>query len=139
MPRQTTRGKPQRRAVERGPGGTPADRLVRAWLDGDDAAFEDLAEACIAGGRDGVLAAALRKLSARYDEEAAEEVGAALTAVAEAAEDGEGFDAAEVLLLPVAVSGPPPDPAPFTAGLAGSGAFPPEAEVTFAEGWRAAE
>ena len=139
MPRQTTPGRPQRRAAERGAGGTPAERLVRAWLDGDDGAFEGLAEACIAGGRDGVLAVAQRKLSGKHEEEAVEAFVAALTAVAEVAAGGERFDAAELLLLPVAVAGPPPDPAPFTAGRAGSGAFPPEAEARFAEGWRSAE
>src|SRR5215210_4295281 len=68
MPRKTTHAPtPSRGSRVKGAGGsTPADRLIRAWLDADDNGFEDLAEELIAGSRDGVLAAALRKLSERY-------------------------------------------------------------------------
>ena len=75
MPRKTmhapTPGRGGRAKGARG--STPADRLVRAWLDGDQDGFEELAEELIAGGRDGVLAAAVRKLSERYEEDAVED------------------------------------------------------------------
>jgi hypothetical protein len=130
----------RRRAAAKATGrGTPADRLVRAWLDGDDDAFADLAEELIAGGRDGVLAAAVRKLAGRHEDEAVAEFVEALTEVAEAADGGDAFGHAELVLLPVLSEGRPPDPAPIAAGLPGSGAFPPTAEVAFAEGWRSAE
>jgi hypothetical protein len=60
MPRKTTPQPPRRGGAKRkGQGGsTPADRLVRAWLDEDYDIFEDLTEELIAGGRDGVLLAA---------------------------------------------------------------------------------
>ncbi len=140
MPRKTPQRPPCRRAVAMATGGgTPADRLIRTWLDEDYDAFEDLAEELIAGGRDGVLAAAVRKLSERYGDEAVEELAGALTGLAEAAEGQDAFHFAELVLLPVLAEGPPPDPAPLASGLAGSGAFPPEAEAVFAEGWRSAE
>jgi hypothetical protein len=141
MPRKNTqRPPPHRNAEAKRPGrGTPADRLIRAWLDADHGAFEALAEDLITGGRDGVLAAALRKLSEKYEAEAVEEFAAALIELAEVAEGRDAFDFAELVLLPVLAEGPPPDPAPLAGSLAGSGAFPPEAEVAFAEGWRSAE
>jgi hypothetical protein len=121
-------------------GSTPADRLIRAWLDGDHDGFEDLAEELIAGGRDGVLAAALRKLSERYEDDAVEDFADDLMEVAEAAEGQREFDFASLVLLPVVPEGgPPPDPAQLARGLAASGAFPPGAEVAFAAGWSAAE
>jgi hypothetical protein len=142
MPRKTNRAPPPgpgSRAKGAG-GSTPADRLIRAWLDGDQDGFEDLAEELIAGGRDGVLAAAARKLSERYEEDAVEDFADDLTEVAEAAEGQRGFDFASLVLLPVVPeSGPPPDPALLASGLAASGAFPPEAEPAFAAGWRTAE
>ncbi len=140
MPRKTPQRPPRRRAVAMGAGaGTPADRLIRTWLDEDYDAFEDLAEELIAGGRDGVLAAAMRKLSERYEDEAVEEFVGALTGLAEAAEGQDAFHFAELVLLPILTEGPPPDPALLANGLASSGAFPPEAEAVFAEGWRSAE
>ncbi len=140
MPRKTTQHPSHRRAEGRGTGsGTPADRLVRAWLDGKDDTFADLAEEFIAGGRDGVLSAALRKFAERYEEEAVEEFALALTELAEAVEGQAGFDLAELVLLPVATSGAPPDPARLAGSLAGAGLFPAEAELIFAAGWRSAE
>jgi hypothetical protein len=141
MPRKTTQQQPRRGSAERkGPGsGTPADRLVRAWLDEDYDTFEDLAEELIAGGRDGVLLAARRKLSEKYEDDEVEEFAAALTEMAEAARSQDPFDVAELVLLPVVTAGSLPDPALFTSSLANSGAFPPEAKVAFAEGWRSAE
>jgi hypothetical protein len=140
MPRKTTQRPPRRHTVGKGGGsGTPADRLIRAWLDEDYDAFEDLAQELIAGGRDGVLSAAVRKLSERYEDDAVEEFAAALTEAAEAAEGQDGFDFAELVLLPLVSSGPLPDPAALTNGLADAGIFPAEAEVIFAEGWNSAE
>ncbi len=142
MPRKTTHAPPPGRGSRaKGAGGsTPADRLIRAWLDGDDDGFGDLAEELIAGGRDGVLAAAARKLSERYEEDAVEDFADGLTEVAEAADGQREFGFASLVLLPVVPEGgPPPDPAPLAAGLAASGAFPPEAELAFAAGWRTAE
>ena len=112
MPRKTTHAPtPSRGSRVKGAGGsTPADRLIRAWLDADDDGFEDLAEELIAGGRDGVLAAALRKLSEKYEAEAVEAFAAALTELAEVAEGQDAFDFAELVLLPVLAEGPPPDP-----------------------------
>ena len=81
----------------------------------------------------------MRKLSERYGDEAVEEFAGALTGLAEAAEGQDAFHFAELVLLPILAEGPPPDPAPLASGLAGSGAFPPEAEAAFAEGWRSAE
>ena len=142
MPRKTTHAPtPGHGGRAKGAGGaTPADRLIRAWLDGDHDGFEDLAEELIAGGRDGVLAAAVRKLSERYEEDAVEDFADDLTEVAEAAEGQREFDFASLVLLPVVPGGgPPPDPAPLAGGLAASGAFPPEAEPAFAAGWSTAE
>ncbi len=140
MPRKTTQQPPRRRGAERkGQGGTPADRLVRAWLDEDYDTFEDLAEELIAGGRDGVLLAARRKLSEKYEDEEVDEFATALTEMAEAVTGQDAFDISELVLLPVVTAGSLPDPATFTGGLASSGAFPPEAKVVFAEGWRSVE
>jgi hypothetical protein len=142
MPRKTTHAPPPDRGgrAKGAGGGTPAVRLIRAWLDGDQDGFEELAEELIAGGRDGVLAAAVRKLSERYEEDAVEDFADDLTEVAEAAEGQREFDFASLVLLPVVPGGgPPPDPALLAGGLAASGAFPPAAEPAFAAGWRAAE
>src|SRR3712207_378266 len=111
MPRKTTRAPtPGHGSRAKGAGGsTPADRLIRAWLDGDHDGFEDLAEELIAGARDGVLAAAARKLSERYEEDAVEDFADDLAEVAEAAESQPEFDFASLVLLPVAPeAGPPP-------------------------------
>ena len=142
MPRKTNHAPPPGRGSRaKGAGGsTPADRLIRAWLVGDGDAFDDLAEELIAGGRDGVLAAAVRKLSERYEEDAVEDFADDLAEVAEAAEGQREFDFASLVLLPVVPGGgPPPDPARLAGGLAASGAFPPEAEPAFAAGWSTAE
>src|SRR3712207_9094759 len=113
MPRRTTHAPPPGHGSgAKGAGAsTPADRLIRAWLDGDHDGFEDLAEELIAGGRDGVLAAAARKLSERYEEDAVVDFADDLAEVAEAADGQRGFDFASLVLLPVVPGGgPPPDP-----------------------------
>lgn len=142
MPRKTTRPPPSARGgkAKGAVGGTPADRLIRAWLDGDDGAFEDLAEELIAGGRDGVLAAATRKLSEKYEDKDVDDFIDDLTEMAEAAEGQREFDFASLVLLPVAPgNGALPDPALLASGLAASGAFPAEAEPAFAAGWSTAD
>lgn len=138
MPRKTTQQPPRRRGADRkGQGsGTPADRLVRAWLAEDYDTFEDLAEELIAGGRDGVLLAATRKLAEKYEDDEVDDFASALTEMAEATGGQDAFDIAELVLLPVVTAGTLPDPAAFTGNLANSGVFPPEAKVMFAEGWR---
>jgi hypothetical protein len=140
MPRKTTQQPLRRRGAERtGQGGTPADRLVRAWLDEDYDTFEDLAEKLIADGRDGVLLAARRKLSEKYEDEEVDEFTTALMEWAEAADGQDAFDMAELILLPVVTAGSLPDPAVFTGSFANSGVFPLKAKLVFAEGWRSAE
>lgn len=139
MSRKTSQPSPRRRPEGKLAGGTPADRLMRAWHDQDDEAFAEQAAELIAKGRDGVLSTALRKYGERYEDEAVEEFAQALTEIAEVVEAGPGFDVAQLVLLPILATGPLPDPTPLAAGLAGSGVFPPEAELTFLAGWRAAE
>ncbi len=110
MPRKTSQPASPRPGAGRAQGGgTPADRLIRAWLDEDYDSFEDLAEEIIAAGRDGVLAAAVRKYGEKYDDEAVEDFAAALSGVAEAAEGQAGFDYAQLVLLPVVVGRGMPD------------------------------
>jgi hypothetical protein len=139
MGRKTRQRLPDRRADAKGSAGTPADRLVRTWLTGDDDAFGDLAEQIIAEGRDGVLSAAMRKLAERHADEEVEEFGAALLEIAETAEGQDRFHFAELVLLPIVTAGPAPDPGLFTHGLAASGLFPAQADLAFADGWRSAE
>ena len=139
MSRKTRQSTPRRQSEGKSGSGTPADRLLRAWLDQDDEAFAMQAEEFIAGGRDGVLSTALRKLADRYEEDAVEDFVLALTEIAEVADADTGFDLAELVLLPMLVTGALPDPAPLATGLAASGAVPAEAEITFLAGWRSAE
>lgn len=139
MSRKSRQPPPRRQPAGKAGSGSPADRLLRAWLDQDDEAFAMQAEEFIAGGRDGVLSTALRKLAERYEDDAVEDFALALTEIAEVAEQGAGFDMAELVLLPVVTAGALPDPAPLATGLAASGAFPAEAEIVFLAGWRAAE
>jgi hypothetical protein len=139
MSRKTRQQSPRRSSEGKSGSGTPADRLLRAWLDQDDEAFAMQAEEFIAGGRDGVLSTALRKLADRYEEDAVEDFVLALTEIAEVADADTGFDLAELVLLPLLVTGTLPDPAPLATGLAASGAVPAEAEITFLAGWRSAE
>ncbi|WP_144404728.1 hypothetical protein [Belnapia sp. F-4-1] len=141
MPRKTPQQPPRRlNANRKNQGGTtPADRLVRAWLDEDYDTFEDLAEELIAGGRDGVLLAAKRKLSEKYEDDEVDDFAAALTEMAEATDGQDACDIAELVLLPVVIPASLPSPALFTDSLTSSGVFPPKAKVVFAEGWRSVE
>ncbi|TDG05920.1 hypothetical protein [Paracraurococcus ruber] len=128
-----------RRTPPPGRGGTPADRLTRAWLDEDDDAFDALAEEFIAAGRDGVLDAALRKLAEKYEDDAVAECAAALIEVAEVARGGPGFDEAQLVMLPVFPEAGLPDAAAIAAGLPAAGVVLPEARLLLAPGWRLAE
>ncbi|TCZ64870.1 hypothetical protein [Roseicella aquatilis] len=140
MPRKTQQPPARHKAAAgRAASGTPADRLVRAWLDEDYDSFEDLVEELIVDGRDGVFSAAVRKLSEKYEDEAVQDFAAALTELAEAAEGQEGFDLAQLVLLPAVTAGRLPDAAALAQGLAAAGVVPQGAETSFAEGWRAAE
>jgi hypothetical protein len=68
--------------------GTPADRLMRAYADEEGTEFDELAEELIAAGRDGVLDQAIRKVAARFGEEAAQDLAQDLLVVAEGARIG---------------------------------------------------
>ena len=116
--------------------GSPADRLVRAFADGDGAQFDALADELLSAGRDGVLDVALRKAAERHGEEAVGDFAADLLAAAEGAEIGpSGW--AELVALPVALpAGGPPPAAGLARGAVGSGAFPDTAEVRFLPEWR---
>ncbi|MDB5369369.1 MAG: hypothetical protein JWP20_927 [Roseomonas sp.] len=119
--------------------GSPADRLVRAFIDDDSAEFEPLANTLLASGRQGVLDAALRKLRERYEDEAAQDFTLDLMVLAEGAQIGPaGW--AELVALPVAL--PPdslPDPAGLAASLLAAGAFPDTLDIRFLPQWRSPE
>ncbi len=121
--------------------GPLADRLLDGYTDEDPdrAAFEDLAEDCIAAGRGDVLDLAIRKAGDSLGEAGAADLRADLRGLAEAAELGpSGW--AELVALPVAL--PPadvPDAADIVAGVLAAGVLPPNVEVRFLPGWRAPE
>jgi hypothetical protein len=117
--------------------GTPADRLVRAFADEDGTEFEELAEGLIAAGRDGVLEQAMRKVGARYGEEAMQDLAQDLLAIAEGARIGPSGWAA-LVALPVALPpGMPPDAASLGHSLLASGAVEEGLELRFLPEWRA--
>ncbi|PHK93492.1 hypothetical protein CR162_18250 [Pseudoroseomonas rhizosphaerae] len=119
--------------------GTPADRLMRLFAGEDGAAFEALAEALIAQGRDGVLEQAARKVALRYGEEAAEELAQDLLSLAEGAPVGpSGW--ATLVALPVALPHDTlPDPVALGEGLLASGALPEAGSLRLLPQWRAPE
>jgi hypothetical protein len=84
VPLSAVRGRPQRPA-SRHRKGTPADRLVRAWLD-DDPDFDEVLGSLLDEGRQGVLDVGIRKVAADYVDEEAEDFKMAILEVAEAAE-----------------------------------------------------
>lgn len=119
--------------------GTPAERLMRAFADENGGEFEELAEELIAAGRDGVLDQAIRKVAARFGEEAAQELSQELLALAEGARIGPSGWAA-LVALPVALPpGAPPDPISLGESLIASGAVAEELELRFLPEWRAPE
>jgi hypothetical protein len=117
--------------------GTPADRLMRAFADEEGGEFDELAEELVAAGRDGVLDQAIRKVAARFGEEAAQDLAQELLAVAEGARIGPAGWAA-LVALPVALPpGAPPDPISLGESLIASGALAEELELRFLPEWRA--
>lgn len=118
------------------PAGTPADRLMRAFVDEDGTEFDALAEELVAAGRDGVLEQATRKVAARYGEDAAGDLAQDLQVVAEGARLGpSGW--AELVALPVALPpGAVPDAASLGHSLVASGALPEALELRFLPDWR---
>ena len=119
--------------------GTPADRLLRAFLGEDAAAFEAVAQEVLEAGRDGAIEVALRKAAERYGEEAAGELAEELLQLAEGAAIGpSGW--AELAVLPFALpAGPLPDAAALGRGFLGSGALPDSVELRLLPDWRLAE
>jgi hypothetical protein len=119
--------------------GTPADRLMRAFAEEDGAEFDALAEELIAAGRDGVLEQAMRKVGARYGEEAMQDLAQDLLSVASGARIGPaGW--AELVALPVALPpGTLPDAISLGESLLASGTLPESLEVRFLTEWRAPE
>ena len=119
--------------------GSPADRLVRAFVEGGEAGFDELLGEALASGRQGVLDVALRKLRERYADEAVEDFTDALWEAAEGAEIGpSGW--AELVALPVALpAGDPPEAGALVRGVIASGAFPETLEVRFLPRWRSPE
>jgi hypothetical protein len=121
------------------PSGTPADRLVRAFADEDGTEFDELAEALVAAGRDGVLEQAMRKVAARHGDEAADDLAADLLAVAEGARIGPAGWAA-LVALPVALPpGSLPDAAMLGESLLAAGTLPDSLDLRFLPGWRTPE
>ncbi|MCG7360873.1 hypothetical protein MHZ93_06380 [Roseomonas sp. ACRSG] len=119
--------------------GTPAERLMRAFADEDGGEFDELAEELVAAGRDGVLDQAIRKVAARFGEEAARELAQELLAVAEGARIGPAGWAA-LVALPVALPpDAPPDPVSLGESLIASGALAEELELRFLPEWRVPE
>lgn len=119
--------------------GSPAERLMRAFLGEDVAAFEAAAQEVLEAGRDGVIEVALRKAADRYGDEAAEDLAEELWQLAEGAAIGpSGW--AELAVLPFALpAGPLPDAAALGRGFLASGALPESVELRLLPEWRMAE
>ena len=134
VPQQTVRPRPKVTVPLPGKG-TPADRLVRTWLD-NDPAFNGLLHALLDEGRQGVLDVAIRKMAAKYEDEDVENFRMTLLAAAEGGDVAPGVFA-ELLATVVLVEPDAalPDPAPFAQGLASSGYFGAEEEVTILPAW----
>ncbi|WP_338664921.1 hypothetical protein VQH23_07045 [Pararoseomonas sp. SCSIO 73927] len=122
------------------PGGQPgpaADRLLAAFVAGDEDELDALAQDLLSAGRAEVLDLAIRKAAERHGNGNAEELAATLLSVAAGGALGpSGW--AELVALPVAL--PPgglPDAAAIAEGLLASGALEEALEVRFLPGWRA--
>jgi hypothetical protein len=126
---------PKPQAFAKAPGPI-ADRLLAGFEAEDGGAFDDLAQALLAAGRQDVLDLALRKIATRHGDEAAEDLEGALLAAAEAAKLGpSGW--AQVVALPVALpAARPPDAAAMGESLVAAGILPDSLEVRFLPGWR---
>jgi hypothetical protein len=119
--------------------GSPADRLMRAFVEDEGTGFDELLNEFLNTGRDGIIELAGRKIGERYGEEAAQDFATDLAAAAGIAQIGPaGW--AELVALPVALPpGTPPDAASLGASLIASGALPDTLEVRFLPEWRAPE
>ena len=107
-----------------------------AFDDEDGAAFDELAQALLAAGREDVLDLAVRKVGKAQGDEAAAEFEGELLALAEAARLGPSGWAA-LVALPVAIQMDAlPDAVALGESLIQSGGLPDTAEVTFLPGWR---
>jgi hypothetical protein len=119
-------------------GGSPADRLVRAFAGEGGTAFHDPANELLATGRDGVIDVAARKVAERYGDEAAEDFAVDMIVVAEGARLGpSGW--AQLVALPVALPGGElPDGAALGPGMVAAGIVPETLEIRFLPEWRSA-
>jgi hypothetical protein len=116
--------------------GPVADRLLAAFVAGEDEEMEALAQDLLSAGRDDVLDLAIRKAAERHGDENADELAGALLSAAEGAAVGpSGW--AELVALPVALSqGAPPDAIAMGNGLVASGVLDEALEVRFLPRWR---
>ncbi|MCR0983098.1 hypothetical protein [Roseomonas populi] len=116
--------------------GPIADRLLAAFVAGEEDELEALAEDLLAAGREDVLDLAVRKAAERHGDENARELADALRAVA--AGDAAGPSGwAELVALPVALpQGQLPEAAAIVDGLLASGALEETIELRFLPGWR---
>ncbi len=116
--------------------GTPADRLVRAWLD-NDPGLDRILGPLLEDGRQGILDMAIRKVAETYVDEEAEDFMMMLLEEAEAAEAETGSWAA--LFVVAALVNPDlakmPDPAPIAAGMKASGHFSIGCDIAILPAW----
>jgi hypothetical protein len=116
--------------------GSPADRLVHAWVTGHPG-FDQMLGALLNEGRQGVIDMAVHKVSETYLDEAIDDFLTTVEAAAEATDLRPGtwaelFAVAAFLAPDVAAL---PDPAPVTAGLKTSGQFSAGVEVLVPPLW----
>jgi hypothetical protein len=116
--------------------GPIADRLLAAFNDEDSSDFDELAQGLLAAERNDVLDLAVRKMTERHGDEAAEALEGELLATAEGGKLGpSGW--AELVALPVALpTNDVPDAAALGESLVGSGILKDTVEVRFLPGWR---
>jgi hypothetical protein len=117
--------------------GPIADRLLAVLEQDDRDSFDDLAQALLGAGRHDVLALAVRKIGARYGDDAADELEGELLVAAEGGRLGpSGWSV--LVALPVALpAGDLPDAATLGEDLLGAGVLPETEETRFLPGWRA--
>lgn len=116
--------------------GTPADRLVRAWLD-NDPEIDRMLDPLLDDGRQGVLDMAIRKVAETYVDEEVADFMMMLMEEAEATECDTGSWAA-LLVVPVLVNPEAaqlPDPAAVAEGMKTSGHFSAGCNVAILPAW----
>lgn len=135
VPPSAVRPRPQR-PPPRQRKGTPADRLVRAWLE-DDPEFDRMLGTLLDDGRQGVLDIAIRKVAEDYVTEDAVDFIMMLHEEAEGAELEPGTWA--TLFVVAALVNPEipkmPDPVPISEGMRASGHFGAGREVSILPAW----